>query len=650
MNGCYSQSGNLIKKKQNLNLIMKIPILKIVQSMVPVFVLISLFSCSKDTDLLADYVISDLHEARFIGNLAISDNFVVAPEKSIVLDVLANDTFTDPDKVKIVETSQPENGTVVINEDKTLTYYPDTSDAPAFDTENGSQNPQEVEEDYTPEQNDTKEETPKEEETQPAPEKENTGQKPEEGETEQAQHTETEQKKEEEKGTITETFDYSVESTDEQGNKTIQEATVTLTTDLGELKAFPSADGYGKYTTGGRGGYVIHVTNLNDSGPGSLRAALYAKGKRTVVFDVSGYIDLVKTLSIRDPHITIAGQTAPGGGITVRGANIAVRTSNVIIRYLRVRPGYNASPGSECINILANEDNLNIDGILIDHCSLSWSLDENLAFGAGSAYSNNSIKNVTVQNCLNSEALNYYAVLMGQNLSRISLIRNLFANNDNRIPESSYGDTPESYEFVNNIIYNYGRPTKIAYGVNADVIGNVYKANATPAVPNLQYARNSISNPNGKPTDGKIFSIDNLQIGKNPKGMTNHLWDENNRSSRVLTDSPYKPNPAADLEKTLLSDVGANVFNDPVDSRIIREYWNNGGKRGPRHESEVGGYPSLAEERYPYDYDSDRDGMADKWELENGMDPNNPNDGKAFRNGDGYTNLEAFLHHLVIVK
>ena len=103
MIGIHSQSGALIPKPSNLNLLMKISNLKIVQSMVPVFVLISLFSCSKDTDLLVDYMVSDFQEARLIGNLAIDDNFMMTSQKSIVLDVLANDTFTNPDKVKIVK-------------------------------------------------------------------------------------------------------------------------------------------------------------------------------------------------------------------------------------------------------------------------------------------------------------------------------------------------------------------------------------------------------------------------------------------------------------------------------------------------------------------------------------------------------------------
>ena len=139
-----------------------------------------------------------------------------------------------------------------------------------------------------------------------------------------------------------------------------------------------------------------------------------------------------------------------------------------------------------------------------------------------------------------------------------------------------------------------------------------------------------------------------MQIGTNPNGMTDRGFDENNQPSRILADSPYKPIPSHKLEKTLLSDVGANIFNDPVDKRILRNYIDNEGIRSPKNESQVGGYPVLAEIRHASNYDSDKDGMADKWELENGHDPKNAADGKADINGDGYTNLEDFLHYLTL--
>ena len=204
--------------------------------MIPVFVLISLFSCSKDSDLLVDYMVSDFQEARLIGNLAIDDNFVIGSQKSIVLDVLANDTFTNPDKVKIVEISQPTNGNVIINDDKTLTYLPDSADTQKPDPENEQEGSQ-----PTPEKNETEEAVNPPEQTDAV---EETSQEPgTEAPTEEGIEP-TSQKEEQEK-TVTEDFTYTVETTDEKNNKTTQEATVTVTTyDYPPNAVFASSFGF----------------------------------------------------------------------------------------------------------------------------------------------------------------------------------------------------------------------------------------------------------------------------------------------------------------------------------------------------------------------------------------------------------------------
>lgn len=611
--------------------------------MVPIFVLISLFSCSKDTDLLADFVISDLQEARFIGNLAISDNFVVAPQKSIVLDVLANDTFTDPDKVKIVETSQPTNGTVVINKDKTLTFYPDSADAPDTGTDNETQDSQSEpendsaeEEASTPTQTEATKETSQEEEAIDTPKEEETKETPQ-------QEEETEQK-EDQKEAVTETFDYSVESTDEEGNKTSQQATVTVTTNLGDLKAFPGAEGFGENTVGGRGGIVYHVQNLNRSGPGSLRYGLQKiKVPRTIVFDVSGYIDISGDCSIRDPYVTIAGQTAPEGGVTLKGGSLIVRTSEVIVRHLAIRPGVAAGDASDCIRIVAETDNLNIKNVIFDHLSLSWSRDENIGMSASETSS--SISNVTIQNCLIAEPLEYYGSLVGKKIKNLSFLKNLWANVPNRIPETTYGNTGESFEFINNIIYNYGRATTIVYGTAVDIIGNAYKVGPTaPERPNLIYHSGPYS-PSA--SEGNIYASDNIQIGRaNAWGFKNSNWKKWESSQKVQKNSWYNSIPASSLESTLLKNVGSILFNDAVDARILREYESVTGIRGPKSETQVGGYPLIGSISRPSDYDSDYDGMPDKWEIANNLDPIDPNDRNADVNDDGYTNLESFLYSL----
>jgi len=568
---------------------MKIPRPKFIQLIVPIFVFFVSLSCSKDTDLLSDYVVSESYEARFVGNLAIRDRFVVVPDDKIVLDVLANDTFIDPNQVEIVKTSDPTNGIVEINEDKTLTYIPN-------EIASGGQG----------------------------------------GVSEQPTQE-------------VDTFTYTTETSDEDGTTTTQEATVSLTIGFGELKAFPTAEGYGKNTSGGRGGQAIHVTNLNDNGPGSLREAVQTSGPRTIVFDVSGYITLEKAIYVYNPDLTIAGQTAPGDGITLRGATLSIRASNVIVRHLRIRPGVSsASANADCINIMANSNNLNIRNVILDHVSTSWSTDENMAVSAPDSFTNNSVKDVTIQNCINAEPLEYYAFLIAQNVSHLTIVRNLFAHAPNRIPESAYRYTEEGYEFCNNIIYNYNRATTMAYGASVDVIGNVYKSKQTPATANITYNLNSIENPNGKPTDGSIHQSDNKQLGNSALGMTNSTWDSNNKSVRVHGNSLYTPIPASDVEEYVLYDVGANVFNDPVDQRIISDYNNNSGVQGPKNESLVGGYTSLTVAQRPNDYDKDGDGMADSWELNHDLDPNNVDDSSADRNNDGYSNLEEFLHFLTL--
>ncbi len=640
--------------------------------MILVIVLISLFSCSKDTDLLADYVVSDLQEARFIGNLAISDNFVVTPQKSIVLDVLANDTFINPEKVKIVETSQPTNGTVVINEDKTLTYYPDSSDAPDTNTGNETEDSQAEpennpaqEDTSTPAQTDTKEgtseeettvETPKEKQT---PQKEDTGQqeqtqqppqqkqpepKPKEKEKEEQYPQEEESsQKEEQDETVTEDFTYTAETTDEEGNKKTQDATVTVTTQMGPLRAFPGAEGFGRDTRGGRNGIVYHVTNLSNSGPGSLRYGLQKiKVPRTIVFDVSGYINWQGDCSIRDPYVTIAGETAPKGGITIRGGALIIRTSEVIIKHLAIRPGVGAGDDSDCVRIVAASSNLHIQNVIMDHLSLSWSRDENIGMAAGVT---NSVRNVTVQNCLIAEPLENYGILVGKRASNISILRNLWANVPNRIPETTYGHLGESFEFINNIIYNYSRPTTIVFGTDADVIGNAYKlASSNPAQTNLRYQSGPYSLDASK---GKIYAFDNIQIGRsNPLGFKSAKWKTWERTTKVLTSSVFKPLPSSSLESKLLTDVGSIHFKDPVDSRILSEYRLGIGIMGPVNETVVGGYPPITSVSRPANYDNDKDGIADNWEIANGLDPTNPNDGKEDANGDGFTNLERFFYSL----
>lgn len=589
------------------------------------------FSCSKDTDLLADYVISENLDAYFLKNYVIDDNFITAGDNSVVLDVLSNDTFIDLDKVKIVKTSDPASGSVTINEDKTLTYQPGATSNEETGTE------EESEQKNTAQSSGTSEETDASDVSETT---EGTG-------TQQEQEAPKETGTSEEASESNEdTFTYTVETTNEAGSKETKEGTVTIALDYGELKAFPGAEGYGKFTTGGRGGRVLKVINLNDSGSGSLRAAVEASGSRTVVFSVSGYIKLVKPLRIRNSDITIAGQTAPGGGITLRDNGIEILTSNVIVRYLRVRPGIGSSEALDAIRVIQFKDDNIMKNIIIDHCSLSWARDEVLSFGVNRA-ENAELRNITVQNCIISEAIdNQYGVLVMGNVTNTSFNRNYLAHNKDRQFRASTSIT--EFEVINNIIYNFRWGTQVSYGGKFDIINNVYKIsdNINPQSGNAMTYISSNNTPDAIAEDGEVHQSGNMIINSDYTD-TNKTFRNYNRNGRVHSNSFIEPMATENLDSKILADVGASLFDDPVDKRVISDYKNSTGNI-ITSETQVGGYPNLKFVKREDSYDKDNDGMEDNWELENGLNPTNADDAKTDKNNDGFTNLEDFLHGLTL--
>jgi pectate lyase len=238
------------------------------------------------------------------------------------------------------------------------------------------------------------------------------------------------------------------------------------------LPAFPGAEGFGAKASGGRGGQVYEVTNLNDSGPGSLRDAV-SKGNRTVVFRVSGTIELKKKLTLTQPNITIAGQTAPGDGICLKNYTFGIATQNVIVRYLRCRLGDLSGQEEDSISILNGASNA-----ILDHCTATWSVDECLSTSGNDT-------DITVQWCLIAEPLNNsihqkgahgYGSLARAN-GRISWHHNLWAHCDSRSPRlgDNYGKAPfPTFDVRNNVIYDYGR---ICSGLTQGIFKANYVAN-----------------------------------------------------------------------------------------------------------------------------------------------------------------------------
>lgn len=422
---------------------------------------------------------------------------------------------------------------------------------------------------------------------------------------------------------------------------------------MAQQPAFPGAEGFGKYTGGGRGGIVIAVTNLNDTGEGSLRAAIETDVARTIVFHVSGTIDLESALRISHGNVTIAGQTAPGDGICLRNYPLLIAADNVIIRFLRIRLGDLRRQQEDCISAYFQKD------IIIDHCSFSWGMDETATVRDN--------ENSTVQWCIISESLHrsfhkkgdhgYGGIWGGKGAT---FHHNLIAHHASRNPRfhgSRYHHEPEKevVDFRNNVIYNWGFNS--AYGGEGgkhNLVANYYKAG-----PGSQH-NNRIVEPWDSTSSWFIaendvagfpaISADNWSGGVQGKY----------KDSVIVAEKPFPAPPVETQSATaaferVLESVGA-IFpkRDAVDQRIIREVRDGtatfGGSWGEKSgiidsQAQVGGWPELHSAAAPAD--SDHDGMPDEWELANGLNPADPADRNADFNGDGYTNLEKYLNSLV---
>lgn len=408
----------------------------------------------------------------------------------------------------------------------------------------------------------------------------------------------------------------------------------------GRVLAFPGAEGFGKYAQGGRGGDVYHVTSLADSGGGSFRDGVTtATGPRTIVFDVSGTIALGSDLQITGKsNMTIAGQTAPGDGITLRNHAIFIdASSHIVVRYIRSRMGDTEGIESDAASVT------NSSNIIFDHCSLSWSVDSvfDLTKFTGLA---------TVQWCILSEALNnsvhskgphsYAAGWDGKGAGGASYHHNLLASCNSRMPRvdgiDPMGLPGPLVDIRNNVIYNWG--SGFAYGgefANMNFVDNYLKPG--PSSTRLGWLF-EVSGP-----AGRIFVSGNFVDGQ-PGITADNATGVN--IGVVTTAFPVVSVPdetAAAAYEAVLASVGASRVRDAVDVRVIADVRNRTG-RIIDSQNDVGGWPTL--QSAPPPPDTDGDGMPDSWETSHGLDPRNAADGKGDGNRDGYTNLEEYLNSL----
>jgi pectate lyase len=412
-----------------------------------------------------------------------------------------------------------------------------------------------------------------------------------------------------------------------------------------KIPAFPGAEGFGAYTTGGRGGKVLVVTNLEDYLPGmeepvqgSLRKACYTRGPRIIVFRVSGTIPLKKGLVIKEPFLTIAGQTSPGGGICLKNHATTIATNDVVIRHLRFRVGdepaseYHKLGGSfqpDALTMVAGSRN-----VVIDHCSASWAIDETISV------SGEGITDVTVQWCIISESLNQSAHSKGKHgygsllrcNGNVTFHHNLYAQHSSRCPRpGTYGEGSILLDFRNNVIFN-GKGYSSKDPVRMNYCGNYI------------HMADGLGFYIGGDTT-KVFAVGNFQAGAG--AANDNQWNLLGRATEAsMMDRPFETahvetETAQQAFGRVLAQSGATKpARDAVDQRVVADV-RQGTFRLIDSQSEVGGWPELRVAPPPTD--SDADGMPNDWEKRHGLNPHLPDD-TADPDKDGYTNIEEFLN------
>lgn len=438
------------------------------------------------------------------------------------------------------------------------------------------------------------------------------------------------------------------------------------------ILSFPGAEGFGRYTTGARGGKVYFVTKLTDDGSeGTLRYALNQKGARYIVFKTGGTIYLDSPLKIKEGNVTIAGQTAPGDGITVANYETFVAADNVVIRYIRFRMGDQKKFEGDAFGARF------IKNLIVDDCSMSWSTDETV-----SVYAN---ENTTVQWCIIAESLRNsvhqkgahgYGGIAGGKYA--SFHHNLYAHHDSRNPRlgeyagSKFALT-DLTDFRNNVIYNWGHNSIYGgEGMNVNIINNYYK----PGPATLSRQRIVAIDKNEKPETevyniwGKYYINGNVIEGNPEVSKDNwtqgvfaqikpsyHLTDQD--KNKIKINQPHdiqnniKTHSAKEAYEKIVQIAGTALIRDAVDLHILKDVKNGSftyeGSKGSTNgiidsQKDVGGFPDLKPgTALP---DSDHDGMPNEWEIKNKLNPEAANaNGKDL--DKNYDNIEVYFNDLV---
>ncbi len=418
-----------------------------------------------------------------------------------------------------------------------------------------------------------------------------------------------------------------------------------------EQLAFPGAEGAGRLALGGRGGRVLRVTTLEDAGPGSLRAAVETAGPRIIVFALSGTIKLTKPLRIREGRVTIAGQSAPGDGITLRDHPLEIAADDVVIRYIRSRLGDESKTESDAIWVAAGHR------IILDHVSASWSVDETLSASANYTKPGEGYYDLTVQWSIIANSLThslhakgdhgYGSLIRGGRGSKASFHHNLWANHDARMPRPGNYSGPDVdpvgafFDFRSNVFYNWGGGHS---GYNADkatLSRYNFIANSYFSGPQ---SKKSVAFEESDMLAKAYFAANSMNgtVPADPWSLVVGVQPDGYRLAAPVDVAPVAHDPAATAYARVLAMAGASKARDAVDIAVIQGVRDRTGHQIDS-QKDMGGWPIL--KSLPAPRDSDGDGMPDAWETARHLNPTK--DDSAGIGKDGYTHIEAYLNGLV---